>query len=100
MPVASAAAAKEPRSAALTKIAMLASRSITNPCYRVSVDSWCLSAWDQSFKPNPSDPDGVFMPRAVVFHRLGGPEVLEIGEVAVGRPGPGEVQIRVKAFGL
>jgi NADPH:quinone reductase-like Zn-dependent oxidoreductase len=40
------------------------------------------------------------MPRAVVFHRLGGPEVLEIGEIAVGPPAPGEVQIRVKAFGL
>ena len=40
------------------------------------------------------------MPRAVVFHRLGGPEVLEIGEVAVGPPAPGEVQICVKAFGV
>lgn len=40
------------------------------------------------------------MSRAIVFHRLGGPEVLTVGEIAVAPPGPGEVQIRVKAFGL
>jgi NADPH:quinone reductase-like Zn-dependent oxidoreductase len=40
------------------------------------------------------------MARVVRFHELGGPEVLSIEEVAVPRPGPGEVRIRVKALGL
>ena len=40
------------------------------------------------------------MARVVRFHRLGGPEVLGIEEVAVPAPGRGEVQIRVKALGL
>jgi NADPH:quinone reductase-like Zn-dependent oxidoreductase len=40
------------------------------------------------------------MARVVRFHRLGGPEVLGIEEVAVPAPGPGEVRIRVKALGL
>lgn len=38
--------------------------------------------------------------RIVRFHRLGGPEVLQIEEVALPDPGPGEVQIAVKALGL
>jgi len=40
------------------------------------------------------------MARAVRFHETGGPEVLRIEEVDVPSPGPGEVQIRVKALGL
>lgn len=40
------------------------------------------------------------MSRAVMFHRLGGPEVLEIETVALPEPGPGEVRIRVQAIGL
>ena len=40
------------------------------------------------------------MARVVRFHRTGGPEVLRIEDLEVGDPGPGEVQIRVKAIGL
>lgn len=40
------------------------------------------------------------MARVVRFHEHGGPEVLRIEDVDVPRPGPGEVQIRVKALGL
>lgn len=40
------------------------------------------------------------MPRAVRFHKLGGPEVLQIDTVDVPAPGVGEVRIAVKALGL
>jgi NADPH:quinone reductase-like Zn-dependent oxidoreductase len=40
------------------------------------------------------------MTRVVRFHRHGGPEVLRIEEIDVAGPGPGEVQIRVKALGI
>src|SRR5882757_8957112 len=40
------------------------------------------------------------MARAVRFHRIGGPEVLQIDTVDVPSPGPGEVRINVKALGL
>ncbi len=40
------------------------------------------------------------MARVVRFHRTGGPEVLQIEEVAVPPPGNGEVQIAIKALGL
>ncbi|THK36380.1 NADPH:quinone reductase [Ensifer sp. MPMI2T] len=40
------------------------------------------------------------MVRVVRFHELGGPEVLRIEDIDVAGPGPGEVQIRVKALGL
>jgi NADPH2:quinone reductase len=40
------------------------------------------------------------MPKAVRFHQLGGPEVLQIEEVDLREPGPGEVAMRVKAAGL
>ncbi|MQY08844.1 zinc-dependent alcohol dehydrogenase family protein [Actinomadura macrotermitis] len=40
------------------------------------------------------------MTRTVLFHELGGPEVLRLEDVEVGEPGPGEVRIRVEAFGL
>ncbi|GAT65273.1 zinc-dependent alcohol dehydrogenase family protein [Planomonospora sp. ID91781] len=40
------------------------------------------------------------MTRAVLFHGLGGPEVMRLEEVEVGEPGPGEVRIRVDAIGL
>ncbi|MCA0002334.1 MULTISPECIES: zinc-dependent alcohol dehydrogenase family protein [unclassified Mesorhizobium] len=40
------------------------------------------------------------MARVVRFHRHGGPEVLRIENVDLPLPGPGEVQIRVKALGL
>jgi NADPH:quinone reductase-like Zn-dependent oxidoreductase len=33
-------------------------------------------------------------------HRLGGPDVLQIDELEVGAPGPGEVRIKVEAVGL
>ncbi len=40
------------------------------------------------------------MSRAIRLHTLGGPEVLQIENVEVGEPGPGEVRIRVEAVGL
>jgi NADPH:quinone reductase-like Zn-dependent oxidoreductase len=40
------------------------------------------------------------MARVVRFHKLGGPEVLQIDRLDVPPPGPGEVQIAVKALGL
>lgn len=40
------------------------------------------------------------MARIVRFHEHGGAEVLRIEDVAVPPPGPGEVQLRVKALGL
>ncbi|MEU3692995.1 zinc-dependent alcohol dehydrogenase family protein [Streptomyces narbonensis] len=38
--------------------------------------------------------------RAVLFHELGGPEVLTVEEVPLPDPGPGEVLVRVEAIGL
>jgi NADPH:quinone reductase-like Zn-dependent oxidoreductase len=40
------------------------------------------------------------MSRAVVFHEVGGPEVMKIENVETVEPGPGEVRIRVDAIGL
>ncbi|RCS22146.1 NADPH:quinone reductase [Phyllobacterium salinisoli] len=40
------------------------------------------------------------MAKIVRFHEFGGPEVLRIENADVAGPGPGEVQIRVKALGL
>jgi len=40
------------------------------------------------------------MPNAIRIHEAGGPEVLRWEEVAVGRPGPGEVRVRQTAVGL
>jgi NADPH:quinone reductase len=40
------------------------------------------------------------MAKIVRFHEFGGPEVLQVEDVDVGAPGPGEVRIRVGAFGL
>ncbi|GAA2619055.1 zinc-dependent alcohol dehydrogenase family protein [Actinomadura fulvescens] len=40
------------------------------------------------------------MARTVLFHELGGPEVLRVEDVEVGEPGPGEVRVRVDAIGL
>lgn len=40
------------------------------------------------------------MPRVVRFHKIGGPEVLQIDDVEVPPPGKGEVRIQVKALGL
>lgn len=39
------------------------------------------------------------MTRAVLFHELGGPEVLRVEEVPLPPPGPGEVLLRVEAIG-
>lgn len=39
------------------------------------------------------------MEKAVRFHQTGGPEVLQIEEVQVGEPGPGEIRIRHAAVG-
>jgi len=40
------------------------------------------------------------VPRVVFFDRLGPPEVLQIREVPLAEPGPGEVRLAVEAFGL
>ncbi|MEO0063462.1 MAG: Quinone oxidoreductase 1 [Pseudomonadota bacterium] len=40
------------------------------------------------------------MSRIVRVHRLGGPEVLEIEDLDIGAPAPGEVRLRVEAVGL
>lgn len=40
------------------------------------------------------------MAMAVKFDKTGGPEVLELREVEVGEPGPGELRMRVDAFGV
>lgn len=38
--------------------------------------------------------------RAVRFHRTGGPEVLQVDEISIPEPGPGEVRVRVELAGL
>jgi NADPH:quinone reductase-like Zn-dependent oxidoreductase len=40
------------------------------------------------------------MPRIVRFHRLGGPENLQLDEMPPQHPGKGEVRLRVQAIGL
>jgi len=40
------------------------------------------------------------MPKAVRFHRTGGPDVLQVDELAVGAPGSGEAQVRHVACGV
>ena len=40
------------------------------------------------------------MAQAIRFHKAGGPEVLELEEVAVGAPGPGQARLRHVAVGL
>lgn len=40
------------------------------------------------------------MARVYRIHQLGGPDVLQIEDMEVGGPGPGEVRIRVEAVGL
>jgi len=38
--------------------------------------------------------------RAVIYEKFGGPEVLELRDVAEPHPGPGQVRVRVRAAGL
>src|SRR5512143_2075924 len=40
------------------------------------------------------------MPKSVRFHKTGGPEVLQLEEVGVGDPGPGEARVIQKACGV
>ena len=40
------------------------------------------------------------MAKAVRYHKQGGPEVLQLDEVPVGEPGPGQVRIRHTAIGV
>jgi NADPH2:quinone reductase len=40
------------------------------------------------------------MPKAIRFHKTGGPEVLVYEDVAVGDPGPGQARVRHTAIGL
>lgn len=54
-----------------------------------------------SLTPNLSNrPVKMSTMRAVVIHTTGGPEVLEIEDRAIPTPKPGQVLIRIKAFGL
>ncbi len=47
-------------------------------------------------KVNSATQGGLVM-KAIVIHRFGGPEVLELDEIPVPEPGPGQVRIRVTA---
>ncbi len=40
------------------------------------------------------------MAKAVRYHKQGGPEVLQLDEVQVGEPGPGQVRVRHTAIGV
>jgi NADPH:quinone reductase len=40
------------------------------------------------------------MPKAVRYHKQGGPEVLQLDEVPVGDPGPGQARVRHTAIGV
>ena len=40
------------------------------------------------------------MPKAVRYHKQGGPEVLQVEEVPLGEPGPGQARVRHKAIGV
>src|SRR5512138_224985 len=40
------------------------------------------------------------MAKAIRFHKQGGPEVLQLDDVEVGDPGPGQVRIRHRAIGV
>ena len=40
------------------------------------------------------------MAKAIRFHKTGGPEVLQLDEVAVGDPGPGQARVRHTAIGV
>ncbi len=40
------------------------------------------------------------MVKVVRVHQQGEPEVLQIDDIEVGHPGPGEVRIRVETIGL
>ncbi len=40
------------------------------------------------------------MTQVVRIHQTGGPEVLQLEDLEVGQPGPGEIRIRVEAIGL
>ena len=40
------------------------------------------------------------MPQAIRMHKVGGPEVLTLEDVAVGAPGPGEARVRHTVIGL
>jgi len=40
------------------------------------------------------------MPKAVRFHKQGGPEVLQYEDIPVGDPGPGQVRVRQTAIGV
>jgi NADPH:quinone reductase len=40
------------------------------------------------------------MPKAVLFHKQGGPEVLQYEDIQVGEPGPGQARVRHIAIGV
>ncbi len=40
------------------------------------------------------------MSKAVQIRQVGGPEQMELVDVQVGEPGPGQIRIRHKAIGL
>jgi NADPH:quinone reductase-like Zn-dependent oxidoreductase len=60
---------------------------------RVRIAGWVLSEDQEAFMANATA-------RVVRFHKLGGPEVLQIDELPLPEPGKGEVRLKVKAIGL
>src|ERR671919_545905 len=40
------------------------------------------------------------MAKAIRYHKQGGPEVLQVEDVQVGDPGPGQARVRHKAIGV
>jgi NADPH2:quinone reductase len=50
--------------------------------------------------PRPENGTGIAMVKAVRLHRYGGPEVLQVDDIDIGAPGPGQVRLRQHAIGL
>src|SRR5215213_6148103 len=58
------------------------------------------SAAEVAAKANGRVEDSTFRYKRVVISRLGGPEVLEVGEEDLPEPGLGEVRVRILATGV
>ena len=59
----------------------------------------------KNFRQNLTEAHGLAsqggnMPKSIRFQKAGGPEVLQLEEVAVGEPGPGEARVLHKACGV
>src|SRR5690606_21365655 len=56
-------------------------------------------SWQDARHPNRT-PQETAVSKAVVIRQNGGPEEMELVDVEVGQPGPGEIRIRHEAAGL